>query len=422
LALGVASGAHAAGDEEVFDVAKHYTVKVRTQVELPFFGDRKGTSIGAGFVVDSERGWIMSNAHVVSRSPSRVSVSFLGNGFIAAKKLYVDPYIDLAIIEVDAKAHRKKLAAAQLDCSALPAIGHSVGAFGHPWDLSYTGTRGIISGVTSKFSGALEMLQTDAPINPGNSGGPLISLKTGKVVGVNTASRKSSQNTNFAVPMVQACRVLELLRAGRDPSPPELPVVFYKDVDENKQLRVAQVHAERDQMKLEVGDEIRGVAGESETVESKGRLLHLLRGRLDEASLHIVRNEESITLRGRFAPAESVTRRRGVYASGLLFAATPWRDLGDLADARLALMVHYVERGSLADAQKVERGDLLVAIDGKPVAELDDLLRRLEAAQAAKKEVRLRLVRLGDIEDGLFVYLERPLPVAGLRAVGGKPK
>lgn len=413
--------ARAAGDEEVFDVAKHYTVKVRTQVELPFFGDRKGTSIGAGFVVDTQRGWIMSNAHVVSRSPSKVSVSFLGNGFVPARKLYVDPYVDLAIIEVDARAHRKQLAAAQLDCRELPAIGHAVGAFGHPWDLSYTGTRGIISGVTSKFSGALEMLQTDAPINPGNSGGPLISLKSGKVVGVNTASRKSSQNTNFAVPMVQACRVLELLRAGRDPSPPELPVVFYKDVDENKQLRVAQVHADRDQMKLKVGDEIRGVQGEDDGVESKGRLIHLLRGRLDQATLRVVRDEAPVTLDGRFAPAESVTRRRGVYTSGLLIAATPWKDLGDLADTRLALMVHHVERGSAADAQKVENGDLLVALDGQPVTELDDLQRRLRDAQAAKKDVKLRLLRLGDIEEGLFVYLERPLAVVNLRLIGGQP-
>jgi S1-C subfamily serine protease len=240
------------------------------------------------------------------------------------------------------------------------------------------------------------------------------------VVGVNTASRKSSQNTNFAVPMVQACRVLELLRAGRDPSPPELPVVFYKDVDESKQLRVAQVHAERDDMKLQVGDEIRGVEGEEESVESKGRLIHLLRGRLDQASLHVVRDDAAVTLTGRFAAAESVTRRRGAYASGLLVAATPWRDLGDLADTRLALMVHYVERGSAADAQKIESGDLLVAVDGQPVTELDDLQRRLKAAQAAKKEVKLRLLRLGDIEDGLFVYIERPLPVANLRLIGGQ--
>jgi len=412
----------AAGDEEVFDVAKYYTVKVRTQVELPFFGDRKGTAIGAGFVVDSRRGWIMSNAHVVSRSPSRVSVSFLGNGYVPAKKLYVDPYVDLALIEIDPKVVGHKLKSAELDCKALPAIGHAVGAFGHPWDLSYTGTRGIISGVTSKFSGALEMLQTDAPINPGNSGGPLISLKTGKVVGVNTASRKSSQNTNFAVPMVQACRVLELLRAGRDPSPPELPVAFYKDVDESKRLRVAQVHADRDDIKLQVGDEVRGVDGEKDSIESKGRLIHLLRGRLDHVSLRVLRGDKPVTLTGRFAPAETVTHRRGVYASGLLVAATPWRDLGDLADTRLSLMVHYVERGSAADAQRIESGDLLVAVDGQPVSKLEDLQKQLQEAQLANKQVKLRLMRLGDIEDGLFVYLERPLPVAGLRLISGQPK
>ena len=71
-----------------------------------------------------------------------------------------------------------------MDCGTIPAVGHPVGAFGHPEDLRFTGTRGIISGFTSKFGE--DRLQTDAPINPGNSGGPLISLETGKVVGINT--------------------------------------------------------------------------------------------------------------------------------------------------------------------------------------------------------------------------------------------
>jgi len=57
------------------------------------------------------------------------------------------------------------------------------------------------------------MLQTDAPINEGNSGGPLISLETGKVVGVNTAKIKeeSVEGLSFAVPIPYACTIIELL-------------------------------------------------------------------------------------------------------------------------------------------------------------------------------------------------------------------
>jgi S1-C subfamily serine protease len=407
----------AVADEEVFDIAKHYTVKVRTQVELPFYGDKKGTAIGAGFVVDESRGLILTNAHVVSRSPARVAVSFLGGDYVGVKTRYVDPYMDLAIIEIERDKFPKTVKAAQLDCTTNPAIGHAVGAFGHPWDLSYTGTRGIVSGITGKYAGQLEMLQTDAPINPGNSGGPLISLKTGKVVGVNTATRKSSQNTNFAVPMVQACRVLALWREGRDPSPPQLPVSFYKDVDETNRLTVARVYDEESEVTLKVGDVIEGVTGANEAVGNRGRLLHLLRGQR-QPMLNVAREGAKVQVSARFKPAPRTTERQGVYASGVLFAATPWRDFDDLFNRKIGLMVHYVERGTAGDAQKIETMDLLASLDGHPVADLNELHERLKNAEAARRLVKLKFLRLGDLDEQVFSYLERPLSVADLKRVG----
>ena len=90
--------------------------------------------------------------------------------------------------------------------------------------------------MTSKYR--TEYLQTDAPVDSGNSGGPLISLTSGKIVGINTAAMKEpkSKNTNFAVSMKYACRVLELLQAGRDPSPPQLPLVFFRNLDGDQRV------------------------------------------------------------------------------------------------------------------------------------------------------------------------------------------
>jgi S1-C subfamily serine protease len=419
LAPAVLAGmVHAASDEEVFEAAKHYTVKVRTQVELPFYGDRKGTVIGAGFVADAARGWILTNAHVAARSPSELRVSFLGGDFLPARKLYVDPYIDLAVLELSPEHRPGALRGADLACENRPAIGHAVGAFGHPWDLSYTGTRGIISGVTTKYAGMIEMLQTDAPINPGNSGGPLISLKTGRVVGINTASRKSSQNTNFAVPMGHACRVLELLRAGKDPSPPELSVAFYKDVDETNRLVVARVYPGVDELTLREGDVIRSIAGETGAIENKGQLIHRLRGRLENASLKISRGESDLIVHGRLKPVEPMTARRGVYASGILFAANPWRDFAELSGGRLALMVHHVERGSTGDAQKIDMMDMLLSVDGEAVSDLDQLYGKLLAAHEEKRDVTFKLLRIGDLEETIFSYVERPLSVSKPRIIG----
>ena len=66
-----------------------------------------------------------------------------------AKKIYLDSYLDLAIIQVSPEHFPKNHKEANLECDEKPKTGHPVGAYGHPWDLSYTGTKGIISGVTS---------------------------------------------------------------------------------------------------------------------------------------------------------------------------------------------------------------------------------------------------------------------------------
>ncbi|MBI3221562.1 MAG: hypothetical protein HYZ46_00400, partial [Nitrosomonadales bacterium] len=61
--------------ETVFRDAREYTVRIRTQIETPFTEDRQGSFSGAGFLVDSDRGWIVTNAHVVGQSPSEVKVA-----------------------------------------------------------------------------------------------------------------------------------------------------------------------------------------------------------------------------------------------------------------------------------------------------------------------------------------------------------
>ena len=164
--------ATSAYSKDVISEASFYTVKFTTAVDYPFGNDRKGTSRGSGFLVDKERGWILTNAHVASRSPSHLRVSFKDQPYTAAQKVYVDNHLDLAVIKVDPSKIPASAVAANLFCGQEPAPGLPVIAFGHPWNLDYTATRGIISGTKSLSD--VEQLQTDAALNPGNSGGPLI--------------------------------------------------------------------------------------------------------------------------------------------------------------------------------------------------------------------------------------------------------
>ena len=399
--------------EEIFKNALKYTVQVKTTVPVPFDGDRKGSSLGAGFVVDAGRGWIMTNAHVVGRSPSRVEIAFHGREFSEATKVYVDPFLDVAIVRVADGVETTGIAAPQLECDAMPPVGHPVGAFGHPWRLQFTGTRGIISGVTAKYR--TELMQTDAPINQGNSGGPLISLESGRIVGINTAGIRGAQNTNFAVAIRYACRILELLQQGADPSPPDLKLVYFTDLDNRKELKVARSYAGDGMLKLLPGDIIRQVAGVDGKIENETQLLHALRGRLAGSSLNVQRASQEIVAAGNKAPMRRVLETRGVYASGVLFGPVTIRDALEIG-AR-GLMVHHVEPGSIGESQEVEKSDLLEAVDGAPVRDVDELYSRLTEARGNGRKAALTFKKIAGGE-ALFSYTQRSLLVTDLRIIG----
>jgi len=413
LAFGTGHAAAPDQGEQIFRKALAYTVQIKSSVSIPFAGDGKGSSLGAGFVVDAARGWILTNAHVVSRSPSRVELAFHDQEFQDAAKVWVDPYMDIALIKVNDPAATAKIDVPKLECSSIPPVGHPVGAFGHPWRLQFTGTRGIISGVTSRYR--TELLQTDAPINQGNSGGPLISLEDGRIVGINTAGIRGAQNTNFAVAMKYACRILELLQAGADPSPPDLGLAYFRDVDNRKELRVARSYPRPGRTEFRPGDLIEEVVGVPGRIENETQLLHALRGRLDGATVRVQRDGGPVTLNGSKAATPRVMDMRGVYASGLLFGPVTIRDAQEIGVR--GFMVHHVEAGSIGEGQEVARSDVLEAVDGQPVSALEDLHARLRDAATERRRVQLTLKRLVGGEYA-FAYLQRRLAVRDLRIIG----
>ena len=370
--------------EEIFADALAYTVRIKTRIETPFIEDTRGAFTGAGFVVDNQRRWIMTNAHVVGHSPSFVRVAVHEGGYDDAEKVYVDPYLDLAILKLP--DDRQQLTAASLECESEPGTGHPVGAFGHPWGLDYTGTRGIVSGKTAKVGG--ELLQTDAPINDGNSGGPLISLKTGRIVGINTAgiNEEGDEGTNFAVSIVQACRILKLLRAGHDPSPPDLPFAFFNLAYETDPLIVARIYPGAEAFPLQVGDEI--MKAGDKPIANEGQLIHALRGNLNDIALTVRRNDEIIAVAGRLSPSPRVTRRRGIKFGGMLLAPGNFRDRS-IYTADQDIMVHSVARGSEGQDAGLSFYDFLIAIDGVAVTDLDhayDLLKSASAYETVQLE------------------------------------
>lgn len=401
--------------ESAFQAAMHYTVKIRSLVETPFADDEKGAFEGAGFLVDRDKRWIMTNAHVVARSPSRVTAAFKGGRFIPLRKVYIDPFLDLAILQISTNQLPNNVTIASLECDKSPGVGHLVGAFGHPWSLSYTGTRGIVSGTT--VQSGIEWLQTDASLNSGNSGGPLISLITGQVVGINTAILEgdNSENLNFAVPIKYACRVLTLLREGKDPSPPDLPVLFFDYDDETKSLKVAAAYFDNSEASgvLKENDVIEEVADTPGTIQNETQFIDALRGHLDQVRLKILRDGQPVTLTGRFKPMPRVTERQGLYLSGIVIAPSNFRDTPE-ANLGKSLIVHYVDEGSLANAQGFQVWDFIKSVDGKSFHELGALATYLKTAN---NPVRFVIKRFSEAHDRIYEYHEFELPTEMLTMI-----
>lgn len=382
-------------------------VQIRNTVRWPFGNDKRGSSKGAGFVIDAERGWIATNAHVVSSSPSKVSVNFRNEEPVDAKKIYVDPLVDFAILQIPATALPKTAKSLSVECSAKVPLGVAVGAVGHPGGLVFTATKGIVSGETSRFG--TEFLQTDAPINPGNSGGPLVELDSGRVLGISTAAVSGSQNTNFALAGKHFCGIVELLRRDENPSPPRFPFSFFAEHDASFQLKVAASTAKG----VSVGESIVGVSGKG-AVKNPTELASALRG-LTKARILVrgadgLSREEPITL----LPEQKVLGRKGVAFAGALVAPVEEKMSGFPIPP---LSLHFVEPGSQAENAELSKGDFLLSVDGRQAASVEELSSLVSGLSG--KEVLVRVKRVSNNSSGqdFFSFHERKLLVGPVRDI-----
>jgi len=372
-----------------FQRADSYTVKVRTSVEYPFLKDEVGSSSGAGFLINKAAGWIATNAHVSSRNPSSLEVAFKGETFITGQLLYVDDLLDLAIIKVASAAIPEKAQEAELACELDPPIGVAVGAYGHPFGLSYSGTRGIVSG--TRFRWGRYWIQTDAAINKGNSGGPLISLETGKVIGINSAtySKYISEGIGFAVPMTHACHVIKLLEDGHDPSPSILPVSFAVDDDSENDLIVAAVYKnQRANWPLQPEDRVVALASQPDVkLKSQAALIHALRGKTRDIELIVERSGDLINIVIKNHVRTNLLDRVGVHVSGIIFGKKSLSD-DELMNPDGFLIINDVKSASAGELAGLKSYSLLHSIDGNTITSVNELCTYLLDAEASGKEVK----------------------------------
>jgi serine protease Do len=174
---------------------------------------------GSGFIVDKEKGYVITNNHVVSGA-EEIKIITNDEREFAGKVVGVHKDSDVAVVQFTdmSKVDKDAIAQVTFGDSDKVEVGDWVVAIGAPFQLPQTLTVGVVSALGREriIGGATaleDFIQTDAAINPGNSGGPLLGLD-GQVIGINTAissSSGSSAGIGFAVPSNIARNIAEAL-------------------------------------------------------------------------------------------------------------------------------------------------------------------------------------------------------------------
>lgn len=354
--------------------AQNYTVKVRSTVTWPIEGERFGSGQGTGFVIDKARGWILTNAHVARSSPGAVDIAFGDSetDWVPAERVYVDNLLDIAVLKLAPNLAPPTMGEAKLGCTRAVPQGSPVVAYGHPRDLNFTATRGIVSSV--RTLGPLEFIQMDASLNPGNSGGALLALDHAEVIGVTTAT--AGNGLGFATPMRHVCPILEALRKNQDPTVPTLPVYWLKAGNADS-LTVAKLfpNAPAD-FPLQSGDTVLSLVG-GPRFDELPDLLTALRGRSGLVRLLVRRSGAEIEVSAPITPATPRLQRQAIAVSGMVIDDDRWLDSETTALPRLH--IDFLKQGETGERAGFRMGDVLAEIDGQSFNSVTDLHAWLSA-------------------------------------------
>ena len=160
--------------------------------------------LGSGVIVRKEKNtyYVLTNNHVAGEA-SKITIKLNNGKTFQGKLVGNDPRIDIALVSFESKDN---IPVAELGDSDDVRPGDICLAFGAPLGYSQSVTQGIVSATgrsESSMSSISDYIQTDAAINQGNSGGPLVNIY-GQVIGINTwiaSSSGGSVGLGFAIPI-----------------------------------------------------------------------------------------------------------------------------------------------------------------------------------------------------------------------------
>ena len=416
---------------------KIFPAVVRLDVAQEIYSNGKRElrrGIGSGVIIDQE-GHILTNYHVAGRA-AEIYVTLANKERVPAKLIGDDHWTDVAVVQMDMETiQRRKIGFrhAELGDSDSLQMGQDVVAIGTPFGLARTMTLGIVSNnertfypqrqrideyETGDFSNWIQM---DTPIAPGNSGGPLVDLNA-KVVGINTRGI-SGQALNFAIPIntvkVAAQEILLAAKDGKkgrvmrsdlgiDLKPLQDLESFYNiDIDKGVLINSVDRGSAAEKAGVEPQDILLEINGKPINVRFPEQIAP---SRKTIADLP-VGSEVALTVRRRTTGGQFELKKLSAKTLKLEGAVGEEKELElwgvsvrDVTrtyanerqlDDDQGVVVTTIRPGRPAFKAELAAGDVIRTINGKPVTDIDELIKLYEDSVKAKDGLVRLIVQRG---------------------------
>jgi len=393
---------------------------------------REAGSLGSGFIVSPD-GYVVTNNHLVqgltgSGTVDTVTVITTDRKEFPARIVGRDETSDLALLKIEGR----NLPYVQWGDSTKARVGDWIVAIGNPYGLGGTVTAGIISALHRGITGVGaydRYIQTDAAINMGNSGGPMFDLN-GNVIGINSAlisPTGASVGIGLAIPAELAKPVIDSLMRGQRPQRGYLGVGLQPLDDDSiaaalglpkgggELVRSVVPGGAAARAGLQQGDVITRVNGQQVTPDQTVSFIVANTTVGSRIPIELIRNGKRMTVSTVVAIRPTEEQLAKISGGGTTpdgapdTPVAPQKALGlslatltpelaraaNLPAGAHGVVITGVDPNSDASDEGLQRGDLIITVNGGQVTSPAQVIAAVDAARKAGRPSVLLLVKRG---------------------------
>ncbi|UXN35878.1 Do family serine endopeptidase [Avibacterium paragallinarum] len=348
---------------------------------------RNFKGLGSGVIINAEKGYVLTNNHVIDEA-DKITVKLQDGREFKAKLVGADELSDIALIQLE---DPKNLTEIKIADSDKLRVGDYTVAVGNPFGLGQTVTSGIVSALgrsTGSEKGSYEnYIQTDAAVNQGNSGGPLLNLD-GELIGINTAIISPSGGNAgiaFAIPSNMANSLAkqilefgEVRRGLLGIKGTELNADLAKalKIDAQQGAFVSEVlpDSAAEKAGLRAGDVITAINGQKLSSFSELRAKIATTGAGQKVKLTYLRDGKSNTT--------SVILQQDEQANTTINNLLPALEGIELSNynvkGKKGVEISKIKEKSLAQRLGLKEGDVIIGVNRTPIENLEQLRKALK--------------------------------------------